>query len=214
MIKHSEEKVYIFIHPYRIIFIVATKQIRREIDMIKKKIANITFGPFITVLAGAMVNGKPNYATIGAYGVVSEKPVLYISLKNSHYTTSGVVENGFFSVNIPSSESIDKTDFCGCVSGNKEDKSNVFDSFYDDAGNAPMIKECAVNYLCKVIQTIPIFDFTMFIGEVVAVYANEDCLENEKPNALKVKPTIMMGSGYFDLKDRVGSLFQTYSDKR
>jgi hypothetical protein len=42
--------------------------------MTKKKIANIPFGPFITVLAGAMVNGKPNYATLGAYGVVSEKP--------------------------------------------------------------------------------------------------------------------------------------------
>jgi len=179
--------------------------------MIKKKIANILFGPFITVLAGAMVNGKPNYATLGAYGVVSENPVLYISLKNSHYTTSGVVKNGFFSVNIPSSESIDKTDFCGCVSGNKEDKSNIFDSFYDDAGNAPMIKQCPVNYLCKVIQTISIFDFTMFIGEIVAVYADENCLENGIPNAVKVKPTIMMGSSYFDLKDRVGSIFKTYN---
>ena len=182
--------------------------------MIKKKIANIPFGPFITVLAGAMVDGKPNYATLGAYGVVSEKPVLYISLKNSHYTTSGVAENGFFSVNIPSSDSIDKTDFCGYVSGNKEDKSNVFDSFYDAAGNAPMIKECAVNYLCKVIQTIPIFDFTMFFGEIVAVYADEDCLENGKPDALKVKPTIMMSSGYYGLKDKVGSLFKTASTLR
>lgn len=52
-----------------------------------------------------------------------------------------------------------------------------------------MIKECPVNYLCKVIQTIPIFDFTMFLGEIVAAYANEDCLENGKPNALKVNPT-------------------------
>lgn len=74
-----------------------------------------------------------------------------------------------------------------------------------------MIKECPVNYLCKVIQTIPIFDFTMFIGEIVAVYADEKCLEEDRrPDALKVKPTIMMGSGYFDLKDKVGSLFQTY----
>jgi flavin reductase (DIM6/NTAB) family NADH-FMN oxidoreductase RutF len=175
--------------------------------MMKTKIANVPFGPFITVLAGATVNGKPNYATIGAYGVVSEKPVLYISLKNSHYTTSGVAENGFFSVNIPSSGSVDKTDFCGCVSGNKEDKSNVFEPFYDAAGNAPMIKECPVNYLCKVIQTIPIYDFTMFIGEIVAAYANDDCLENGRPDALKAKPTVMMGSGYFDIKDRVGSIF-------
>ncbi|NRZ58483.1 hypothetical protein DZE42_001622 [Clostridium beijerinckii] len=49
--------------------------------MTKKKIANIPFGPFISVLAGATVNGKTNYATIGAYGVVSQKNVLYISLK-------------------------------------------------------------------------------------------------------------------------------------
>jgi flavin reductase (DIM6/NTAB) family NADH-FMN oxidoreductase RutF len=177
-------------------------------DMNKKKIANIPFGPYITVLAGALVNGKPNYATIGAYGVVCQKPILYISLKNSHYTTKGVLENGFFSVNIPSSESIEKTDYCGSVSGNKIDKSNVFESFFDDAGNAPMIRECPMNYLCKVIQTIPISDFTMFIGEIVATYANEECLENGKPDALKVKPTILMHTGYFNIKDKVGSVFK------
>lgn len=177
--------------------------------MTKKKIANIPFGPYIAVLAGATVNGKPNYATIGAYGVVSQKPVLYISLKNSHYTTAGVLENGFFTVNIPSSEDVGKTDYCGTVSGNTIDKSEVFDSFYDEAGNAPMIKDCPVNYLCKVIQTIPIFDFTMFLGEIVAAYANEDCLENGKPDALKVKPTILMDAGYFDLNDRVGTIFKS-----
>lgn len=182
--------------------------------MDKKKIANIPFGPYITVLAGATVNGKPNYTTIGAYGVVSQKPVLYISLKNTHCTTGGVLENGFFSVNIPSSEAVEKTDYCGTVSGNKVDKSEIFESFYDEAGNAPMIKECPVNYLCKVIQTIPIFDFTMFIGEIVAAYANEECLENGRPNALKVKPTVLMDSGYFDLNDRVGSIFKTCKGSR
>lgn len=176
--------------------------------MIKQRISNIPFGPYIAVLAGATVNGKPNYAAIGAYGVVSQKPVLYISLKNTHCTTKGVVENGFFSVNIPSSEDIKKTDYCGTVSGNKVDKSRVFESFYDESGNAPLIKECPVNYLCKVIQTIPMFDFTMFIGEIVAAYANEDCLENGRPDALKVKPTVLMDSGYFDLNERVGSIFK------
>ncbi|MDQ7093679.1 flavin reductase family protein [Desulfosporosinus sp. PR] len=179
--------------------------------MTKTKIGSIPFGPYITVLAGATVKGKPNYAPIGAYGVVSQKPVLYISLKNSHYTTSGVAEHGFFSVNIPSSELLEKVDFCGRVSGFKTDKATIFDSFYDEAGNAPMITECPVNYLCRVIQTIPIFDFTMFIGEIVSVYANEDCLENGKPNALKVNPIILMDSGYFDLKDRIGSVFKVCS---
>lgn len=77
-----------------------------------------------------------------------------------------------------------------------------------------MIKECPVNYLCKVIQTIPIFDFTMFLGEIVSAYAEEGCLENGRPDALKVKPTILMDSGYFDLRDRVGSIFQSCSGSR
>lgn len=93
--------------------------------MTKTKIANNPYGPYVAVLAGATVKGKPNYATIGAYGVVSQKPVLYISLKNSHYTTAGVIENGYFSVNIPSSDDIEKTDYCGTATGNQTDKSNI-----------------------------------------------------------------------------------------
>lgn len=179
--------------------------------MTKKKIANIPFGPYITVLAGANVEGKPNYATLGAYGVVSQQPVLYISLKNSHYTTKGVVENGYFSVNIPSADDVERVDYCGTVSGSTIDKSEVFESFYDESGNAPMIKSCPVNYLCKVIQTIPVFDFTMFLGEIVATYADETCLVHDRPDALKVNPTIMMTSDYFNLKDRVGAVFSTCS---
>lgn len=173
----------------------------------KTKIANIPFGPYVTVLAGSLVNGKPNYATIGAYGVVSQKPVLYISLKNTHYTTAGVIENGYFSVNIPSADYIEKVDYCGTASGCRVDKSNIFKSFYDENKSAPMIQECPINYLCKVIQTIPIFDFTMFIGEIVAVYAEESCIVKNKPDALKVNPVILMDTGYFNLNNRIGSIF-------
>lgn len=178
----------------------------------KKKIANIPFGPYVTVIAGATVDGKPNYATIGAYGVVSQKPVLYISLKNTHYTTKGIVESGFFSVNVPDAKNIRKTDYCGSVSGKQADKSNVFRSFYDPIGNAPMIEECPVNYLCKVIQTIPIFDFTMFLGEIVSAFGNEECLIDEKPDALLVSPTIMMGANYFSLKEQIGSAFKSHKE--
>lgn len=177
--------------------------------MEKSKIENIPYGPYIAVIAGAMVNGKPNYVTIGAYGVVSQKSVLYISLKNTHYTTKGILQNGFFSVNIPNAEMVEKTDLCGIVSGNTKDKSSIFNPFYDEAGNAPMIKECPVNYLCKVIRTIPVFDFTMFLGEIVASYADQSCLESGKPDAVKVNPTILMNTGYFNIKEKTGNIFQS-----
>ncbi len=176
--------------------------------MKKVKIQNVPFGPFPAMLAGADVNGRPNYATVGACGVVSMKPVLYISLKSTHFTTSGVKENGCFSVNIPPVDLVQKTDYCGIVSGHRVDKSNVFTPFYDELGKAPMISECSMNILCKVIRTIPMFDFDFFLGEIVAVYINEQCLTNGKPDPLKINPIILMGGSYCNLGQVVGTVFK------
>jgi flavin reductase (DIM6/NTAB) family NADH-FMN oxidoreductase RutF len=176
--------------------------------MEKIKIGNVPFGPFPTAIVGAEVNDKPNYVTVGACGVVCQKPVLYISIKDSHFTTFGIKANGFFSLNIPPVEFIAKTDYCGIVSGNSVDKSKIFTAFYDEAGKAPLIKECSMNFLCKVIQTIPIFDFNMFLGEIVATYVNDDCLVEGKPDSKRINPIIMMGASYWNLDSQVGCAFK------
>lgn len=176
----------------------------------KIKLPNRPLGPFPTVLAGAEVNGAPNYVTIGACGVVSLEAVLYISLKSTHYSTAGVKENGYFSVNIPSIEMLTQTDYCGMVSGRDINKAELFTTFYDDRGRAPMIEECPVNILCKVVNSMPLFGFDMFFGEIVAVYANEQCLTNGTLDPLKVNPIILMGPVpvYFNLGRAVGQVFK------
>jgi flavin reductase (DIM6/NTAB) family NADH-FMN oxidoreductase RutF len=176
--------------------------------MKKTKIKNYPIGPFPTVLAGAEVDGKPNYVTVGATGVVCMEPVLYISLKDTHYSTRGVKETGYFSVNIPSADLVQKTDYCGVVSGNDVDKSKVFTSFYDEHGQAPMIHECPLNFLCKVVQSIPVFGFQMFLGEIVAVYVDEQCLTEGAPDPLKIHPMLMMGTHYYQLGQAAGSIYQ------
>lgn len=176
--------------------------------MEKIKIPNIPYGPFPVVIVGANVNGKPNYATLGAYGVVSLKSVLYISLKSTHYTTGGVRETGYFSVNIPSAGLLQKTDYCGMVSGRNADKSEVFEAFYDENGNAPMIKECGMNFLCKVIQTMPMFDFEMFFGEIVAAYVDEDCSRDGKPDPQKLHTITNIGGSYYSADRVIGSAFK------
>lgn len=66
--------------------------------------------------------------------------MLAISLNKSHYTCTGIKENGTFSINIPSVEMVAKTDYCGLVSGNDGDKSILFHTFYGILENAPMIQ--------------------------------------------------------------------------
>jgi flavin reductase (DIM6/NTAB) family NADH-FMN oxidoreductase RutF len=176
--------------------------------MEKSKLPNRPIGPFPTVLVGVEVNGKPNYVTIGACGVVSLEPVLYISLKSTHHSTLGVKESGYFSVNIPSAEMVQKTDYCGVVSGKNVDKSKLFIPFYDEIGRAPMIQECPLNILCKVVHTMSMFGFEMFFGEIVAVYGSELCLTDGKLDPQKLNPIIMMGTTYFNLGQVVGQVFK------
>ena len=165
-------------------------------------------------LAGADVNGKPNYATIGAFGVVCLEPVLYMSLKSTHYTTIGVRESGYFSINIPSADMAEITDYCGMVSGKTTDKSNLFTPFYDELGKAPMISECPLNCLCKVIQSVTVCGFEVFFGEIVSTYLNEQCMTEGKPDSKKINPMVMMGSNYFDLGQIVGTVFKSGKAKQ
>lgn len=50
--------------------------------MKKIKLENQPFGPFPTMLVGAMVSGKPNYTTVGAGGCACLDPLLCISVKD------------------------------------------------------------------------------------------------------------------------------------
>jgi flavin reductase (DIM6/NTAB) family NADH-FMN oxidoreductase RutF len=175
----------------------------------KVRLPNRPVGPFPTVLTGVEVDGRPNYVTIGACGVVSLDAVLYISLKSTHFSTRGVKENGYFSVNIPSAEMVAKTDYCGVVSGRDTDKSKLFTLFYDEVGKAPMIKECPINFLCKVINSIEMFGFEMFFGEIVAVFVNAQCLSEDTLDPIKVNPMLMMGSSYYSLGQAVGDVFKS-----
>ena len=105
--------------------------------------------PLPAVLVGAIVNGKPNYTTLGTCGIMSvEPPVIYISSHNSHYLNQGIIENSVYSINFPSVELVKQVDYCGLVSGRNADKSTTFEAFYGDNDKAPLVGECPINLVC------------------------------------------------------------------
>ncbi len=153
--------------------------------------------PLPITLTGAMVEGKPNYLTIGYFAILSHVPaIVSISLYKDHYTIAGIKQNGAFSVNIPSVDMVKVTDYCGIVSGKDMDKSRLFESFYGQLNTAPMIKECPLNFECKLVQTIQAGNNFLFIGEVVATYANEEVLTDGVPDILKVAPLVLFSVDY------------------
>ena len=113
----------------------------------KKKLGRIPYVyPIPIVLVGANVGGRPNYAEIVDCAVMAVQAALVtVSLHEDQYTTRGIVENGTFSVNLPSTRLLRLADYRGQVSGRTVNKSGLFETFYGELGTAPMAAECPVN---------------------------------------------------------------------
>ena len=165
--------------------------------------------PVPTVLLGATADEKVNFSTIGNCGIISvHPPIVYASSDKSHFTNKGIREHGVFSLNIPSTANLVKTDYCGLVSGAEVDKSNLFKVFYESNNFVPMIEECTVNISCSVFKTIEIFHMEMFIAEIVESFIDESCLVDGKPNIKAIDPIIYSIKGnYWNIGEEIGNAF-------
>ena len=164
--------------------------------------------PTPVAILGAEVGGKPNYTTIGAFGVVCLEPIFYVSVKSTHHITKGIKESGFFSINLPSADMVQKTDYCGMVSGKTVDKAAMFTTCYDDQRNTPFIKEAPLNYLCRVVQSTTVCGFDVFFSEIQSTLAGEDFFTDNHPDPLKINPLLLMGYQYYSFGSAIGSVFK------
>ncbi|MHA1885652.1 MAG: flavin reductase [Promethearchaeota archaeon] len=147
------------------------------------KISPLPLGPI--VLVGANVNGKPNYMAVGALSVVHHNPlIMMVSLTKTHHTSTGIFENETFSINVPSSDLVIETDYCGIASGKTTDKSGIFTTFYGELETAPMIDECPITCECKLIDKKEILYCMVYFGRVHQVYANDKKLDISQVNPM------------------------------
>lgn len=121
--------------------------------------------------------------------VERQPPMLSVSCADTHHTNIGIKKHQAFSVNIPSEDMVERVDYIGMYSGKKVDKSQVFEIFYGDLENAPMIEEAPVNMECKLINTVVTGKgHEIFIGEVIAAYAEEIYFTDGTLDITKIKP--------------------------
>jgi flavin reductase (DIM6/NTAB) family NADH-FMN oxidoreductase RutF len=160
--------------------------------MDKIQIGQNFFIPMPVVLVGAQVSGKANFMTVGwCTRANASPPMIVCGIGNHHYTAKGIAETKTFSVNIPSSDLLEKTDFCGLVSGAKVDKSETFDIFYGSLKTAPMIRECPVSLECRLIQIVSLPTNSLYIGEIVGAYADGRIIKDGKPDFPEIAPLFL-----------------------
>lgn len=147
--------------------------------------------PLPAVLVGANVDEKPNFSTYAWCGIVNSRPpMLSVAFQHQRLTLKGVKQNGTFSVNIPSIELVEETDYCGLVSGRETDKvaDCKFNIFYGKLVHAPLISECPLNIECRALHILNLGSHEMVVGQIEEVYATDSCLTNGEPDVTKIQP--------------------------
>lgn len=174
--------------------------------------ANTYLYPMPTVLVGANVKERANFITIAYCGIAQDSPpMIAVTLEKVRYTSQGIKENQTFSVNIPSQDMVEVTDYVGIKSGKIVDKSKLFDVFYGELRTAPMIEEAPLNLECRLVKTIDLGGTSeIFIGEIVETYVGENYLTNGLPDIEKIKPILFSvhDDNYWKVGEHIGPAFK------
>jgi flavin reductase (DIM6/NTAB) family NADH-FMN oxidoreductase RutF len=145
--------------------------------------------PMPMVLLGTMVNGRANFMAVGWVNRVNyQPPMIAVALGKSHYTNGGIHASRAFSINIPGVALLEKTDYCGIVSGKKKDKSTLFSVTIGAKTGAPLIEECPVQMECKLVTVLDLPSNELFVGEIVGAFADPGCCSEGKPDIEKIRP--------------------------
>lgn len=160
------------------------------------------------IIVGCKVDGRINYLNVSYCGIVNKNPaMIYISINRHHHSFKGILQNKEFSINIPSKKLLRETDYCGIVSGKDVDKSKLFNNFYGENGDIPMIKECAINMECEVIKKVEL-DYTnvIFIAKVLETYSEEKYLTDDNFDLKKINPILlsMYEFNYYSVGEKLG----------
>jgi flavin reductase (DIM6/NTAB) family NADH-FMN oxidoreductase RutF len=168
--------------------------------------------PMPVVLVGATVKGRPNFMAVAWFSKVNyDPPMMMVAIGKRQYTGEGIMENGWFSVNLPGGDLVAETDYCGIVSGRSEDKARLFEVFYGESGKAPMITGCPVNFELRLAETVELPKTNLFIGEILGAYVDEDRRSGEAPDLPRVQPLLLVESppsNYYELGPRIAHAYE------
>lgn len=182
-----------------------------------------TFGPqkiLFPMPTSLVVTGtleKANIVTIAWVSLLtSSPPTLGISVGTKGFSGKEILKNENFSVNIAGVDIMVEADFCGITSGREVDK-------FSKTGLTPMpskhipspiIKECPLNFECKLVRSSIVGTTNHFVGEILEVHMDTDKLQDAgDPRSLVTEafnPLIYIGGAreYRKIGEKVGDAYQ------
>jgi flavin reductase (DIM6/NTAB) family NADH-FMN oxidoreductase RutF len=159
-------------------------------------------------------DGRPNIMNAAWGGIASSKPpCISVSLREATLSYHNIKQTGAYTVNIPSEKYVREADFVGMVSGREYDKFKETGLTPEKSKlvNAPIVKEFPYTLECKLAKQVDLGLHTMFIGEIVGMFADSEVLSpNQLPDIEKVQPMLWGSFGsmaYYGIGSKLGNAF-------
>lgn len=162
--------------------------------------------PAVMVSCGTME--ESNIITVAWTGILNTNPAMcYISVRPERYSHNIIKENGEFAINLTTRQLAYATDWCGVKSGRDVDKFKEMKLTKEKANiiSVPLIKESPVSVECKVKEIVPLGSHDMFVAEIVAIDADEKCIDEKGAfDISKCDLIAYANGGYYPLESKIG----------
>ncbi len=164
-----------------------------------------------------------NIITVAWIGMVDTEKV-GIGLLKRQYSLELIRKNPRFTVNIPSAERYQETDYCGLISGRMVNKfkKTGFTPIATEKTSVPIIRECPLNIECELHQEIELDDLVLLVGRCVETHIDGD-KSAESGDGLEIdcksmNPIVFfpVANEYWSIGEKLGDAFsagQRFTDK-
>jgi flavin reductase (DIM6/NTAB) family NADH-FMN oxidoreductase RutF len=150
--------------------------------------------------------GNSNIITLAWHTTISRNPPLYgISISPKRYSYALIKKSKEFVINFMPYSQVEAAQYCGTHSGRTTDKlcKTGLTLIPAQKLSTPLIKEGYAHLECKLVKSMSLGDHTLFVGEVVAVSADENAFQNELLRTDRIHPVYYIGQNAYTTLDRV-----------
>lgn len=138
--------------------------------------------PAVLISCGTMEEGGANILTASWVSTVcTNPPMCVVGIRPERHSHSLIMDQGAFGINLSTVSMARETDWCGMVSGRKENKFRAC-GFTKEAGTVlgtPLIAESPISLECKVREVTKLGSHDMFLADIVGVRADEAYIDAE-----------------------------------
>ncbi len=157
--------------------------------------------PGPAALVTAQYHGRPGVMAAAWLAPASYAPpmvALAVSpLRNTHFL---IAKSQEFVLNLPGRPLAERVDYCGRVSARDVDKFAQAPLTPIDGRRVtvPWVDECLAHLECGVVQAHEVGDHTVFIGEVIGAWAEEEAFDDTwKLEAEEMSPLLHLGADQY-----------------